>query len=404
MLCNKFLSMDERNFHCWDYRRFVVQNSEEVTTNDAEELQYTMDRINVNFSNYSAWHYRSKLLIALEEEKEEDGAKIINESTRRQELDLILNAAFTDPDDSSAWFYHKWLLGRPDDLLLPVMAKHDGDQLLVAFSRPVNCSQELKVFVNDDSIDQTTVNWQSVEGGKFDTLWIGDLCQINVGSSLIKLELANSQSITLFANGINMQFAAKNQIMDAETFQVLEQELQNCNELLELEPDSKWTLYTKVLIMKTMDGDKYHGDIVSGFELLCQIDSKRRGYYQDQRSKAIVEQTLRQVCGAKVEGGGTEIDLCNKGLTTVYYKERLAFMTKVNLSGNMLKNVDSLLPYLLKCQELILDNNEIHKINNIPLSSCCGKKLKYLSLKSNPICDNGEAVAELKCKVTNVII
>ena len=49
--------------------------------------------------------------------------------------------------------------------------------------------------------------------------------------------------------------------MDEETYKVLEEELENCNTLLELGLDDnnelKWTKYTKILIMKAMNSEKF---------------------------------------------------------------------------------------------------------------------------------------------------
>ena len=57
---------------------------------------------------------------------------------RRFELDLVQNAAFTDPEDSSAWFYLRWLLSlNEDDSLETVAVKVVDKTLYAAFSKAV---------------------------------------------------------------------------------------------------------------------------------------------------------------------------------------------------------------------------------------------------------------------------
>jgi len=108
----KMLDADARNFHAWDYRRYVVASAPDRRS-ELAELAYTTQKIEANFSNFSAWHQRSKLLGALWARGEMTSPEV-----KDGEFELIKHAMYSDPNDQSIWLYHRWLIGPGDDAVV----------------------------------------------------------------------------------------------------------------------------------------------------------------------------------------------------------------------------------------------------------------------------------------------
>ena len=181
-LTAQFLQLDERNFHCWNYRRFIISgllqggsfwNETETETdeskgkvvecgswnvvgrkcnveipmgaqlvlqeqlrpsskqgsdtaggssnnNDANniskllqsEWDFSTQKIQDNFSNFSAFHYRSVLLPWKLQSSGDDQAQ---SQIMEEELQLVENAFCTEPDDQTSWWYHAFLLDMIDN-------------------------------------------------------------------------------------------------------------------------------------------------------------------------------------------------------------------------------------------------------------------------------------------------
>jgi geranylgeranyl transferase type-2 subunit alpha len=107
-LSENLFILDERNFHCWNYRRWIADSLAAQQTSKDEslrtELEYTLSCIHRNFSNYSAWHQRSCLLAQRASPFPVSFPDLV------QELALVRKAVFTEPDDQSPWFYRRWVI------------------------------------------------------------------------------------------------------------------------------------------------------------------------------------------------------------------------------------------------------------------------------------------------------
>jgi geranylgeranyl transferase type-2 subunit alpha len=103
-LVEKIHAQDPRNFHGWAYRRYIITQLPETDELLQRELLYTLKMINNNFGNFSAWHYRSKLIPRL------ISRGLIDKSFVGNELNILHNAIYTDPQDQSGFMYLRWFL------------------------------------------------------------------------------------------------------------------------------------------------------------------------------------------------------------------------------------------------------------------------------------------------------
>ncbi|XP_026468734.1 geranylgeranyl transferase type-2 subunit alpha-like isoform X2 [Ctenocephalides felis] len=346
-ICTKYLKMDERNFHCWDYRRFVVYKAH---TTAKDELGFSTKKIHENFSNYSAWHYRSKLLPLLYADRSENR---LCDSKLQEELELVLNAAFTDPNDSSAWFYQRWLLGKQEVSLEIVSAVLYQNTLHVALSKHANCTTSgeyiIRLVGNEDDVE---CGWNPMLSSDrlLQTLWQGIFAKDIVLSKGLSVELVHASTYDIVSKldldvvdllrgkciGYKkVRFGAK---FGDRVRSELGTQMEACKSLLEMEPDSKWTLLTLALIMRALDCKKHHEESLQLLEKLQTVDQMRKGYYKDLRNRWVIEHSIENWLDNYHPGDDERniLNLRNKNLTAIYHKQYFLIANCVDLRGNNL--------------------------------------------------------------------
>lgn len=162
--CDKLLQVDERNFHVWNYRRWVLTLSSRAmkllcctlpppgsvpasssvnspylgtgtsssskesesffTQEEQNDMDFTTKKITESFSNYSAWHQRSLIVQAgmtrffhhiqpLETGTSSSPNSLQHLNVYRVlavEVELLCKAIYCDPNDQAAWCYAPYIL------------------------------------------------------------------------------------------------------------------------------------------------------------------------------------------------------------------------------------------------------------------------------------------------------
>ena len=153
-LCNKFFQKDDRNFHCWNYRvkllsliSIYFQDTFQKFIED--ELKFTLGKITVNFSNFSAWLYRSKLIpiYFIQHNIKWNMKEAVD--FFKDDLELIKKAIYTDPKDQSPWNYLSWIITNFSPLYIKDITLDEKNLLVIKYSNVFKINSLLEILGNE---------------------------------------------------------------------------------------------------------------------------------------------------------------------------------------------------------------------------------------------------------------
>lgn len=465
LLLKKLLKLDARNFHGWDYRRFVAKTKGVAAE---EELRFTIDKINENFSNYSAWHNRSALLSEISKRTDTKNNRV--QESLEEEYELVKTAFYTDPDDQSGWFYYSWLLGQtvapvgtlvngcwpPAESQIAIDSENNTHKLpfnklheeklealplVLSFSNAVTGVNNRTVSVSVDGNDALELDWRPAEPWcKYGLTWTTDILHllpsssrqyavhILVGAVPGIVSVDGQECASSWKSRFHILLGGKSPLEDESSVEeqvnvnssevtdgseiwqlnILDREIQSCRELLELESNSKWTMLTLARLLLThasynSSSRKSHLDEArTHFEVLASLDTTHREYYQHQSSLLSLKELTEDSSNLRRQYEQSgELQLQQLSLCSVEFTERFLWVQNLDLSHNQLRSTHGL-EALQVLVNLNLSHNRIGSVTALaPLREL--PLLKDVDVSFNQIGDHTVDTCRVLCssKLTN---
>lgn len=143
----------------------------------------------------------------------------------------------------------------------------------------------LSLYVNNKNVD---VQWQLYLDEKFAKLRIAKLVEplrdsnhvkeVSIGLQEATYKLCYSELENAWIYKDNSSLYKQN-----SNDKQLNEQLESYNQLSEMEPNNKWTLLTKIVLMKKIDFSKFYTNILNNLMMLSKVDPFRINYYKDLR-------------------------------------------------------------------------------------------------------------------------
>nr|AKG25433.1 geranylgeranyltransferase subunit alpha [Hematodinium sp. SG-2015] len=403
-LVDEMFEADERNFHCWNYRAFLIDQCSSKRSNDAAMSEKMINR---NFSNYSAWHLRST---------------IPNPPPITDEIEWLMQAIYTEPGDQSIWLYHEWLhvLDRSSNINIRLTHSFERESYLyLVFNAPVF------------GINSVAADGRSIE---FDVVNFGDNQRLKekprIGRCIRIKNIGGGAPWTLVTDDGTYVLEApprRCDIFDARAWEdvyhekidkeSLDRELANIDAFLEVEPESKYAIVAKIrLKMKRRRSLGRPQDELDEERTLTEqlktLDPLRIEYYEENwRTTNILHKIQRWYSTIREIQQVSVLDLSGTGLSS--FAPNVAFamagVRHLNIAQNQVtrlatadllpigahleileandneirQDLQSILRLLPRIKSLSLSNNQISwsSLENLPPS------LEFLDLRHNPGCE-----------------